>query len=34
LAALLIDRFKPAAMPEPTPIRQATDEGELEPLAS
>jgi hypothetical protein len=34
LAALLIDRFKPAAMPEPTPISQPRYEAELQPLAS
>lgn len=34
LAALFIDRFKPASMPEPTSIRQAAPEGELEPVAS
>jgi MFS family permease len=34
LAALFIDRFKPGAIPEPTPISQAVSEGDLEPLAS
>jgi predicted MFS family arabinose efflux permease len=34
LAALLIDRFKPAASAEPTPVSRASNETELQPIAS